>query len=152
MFRILFVCILFFQLSYAGNNLLPGNWHASSRTLNDDTEVIEKEYLNLYDNKNFQIVILVSLKKGLAYVKDLRIEVNGIWENRENILVFIVKSVNVPTAKEVSMISQQSLENLANNFKAKYENDKLHMIKVIKLNNKELTTVSESGRKTIYKR
>jgi len=152
MLKILLTYLLLLQLSYAANTYLPGNWYASSRSLNNGTEVIEKEYLNLYDNKNFQIVILVSLKKDLAYVKDLRIEVNGKWESRENILVFVIKNVNVPHAKEVSMISQQSLENLASNFRAKYENDKLHMLKIIKLNEKELTTVTESGRKTDYTR
>ena len=142
MFRILLTFILFFQLSQAANTYLKGNWYSYSRSVNNNTEVIEKEYLNLYDNMNFQIVILVSLKKDISYVKDLRIEVNGTWDNRENILVFAIKSLNVPHAKEVSMISQQSLENLAQNFKSKYENDKLHMLKIIKLTDKELITES----------
>ncbi len=152
MFRFILILTLLLQFANAENTLLIGNWYASSRSFNNDTEVIEKESLHIYQNKNFNITILVSLKKDLAYVKDLRIEVNGTWENREEMLVLVIQTINVPSAKDIYMISQQSLENLAATFKEKYQNNKLYMNKILKLNENELVTEGQSGRQTHYKR
>jgi len=92
------------------------------------------------------------LKKDEAFVKDLRIEIGGNWESRDNTLVYVIKTVNVPNAKEVYLISQKSLENLAANFKYKYENDRIHINKIQMLDNKNLVILSEQNRETKYVR
>jgi len=133
-------------------NELLGSWYSSYRTLNNGTETIEKEYLTLSANSTFKLIILVSLKKDLSFVKDLRIEVIGNWEAKGNTLIYVIKSVNVPSVKEVYQISQQSLDNLAANFKYRYENDKIHVNKITSLEAKKLSLLSERGRETKYKR
>ena len=131
---------------------ISGNWHASSRTLNNGTETIEKEYLTLDPNGTFSLLLLVSLKKDEAFIKDLRIEVGGNWESRYNTLVYVIKTVNVPSAKEVYLISQKSLENLAANFKYRYENDRIHINKIKTLDNRNLLIINEQGSGTKYAR
>ncbi len=97
------------------------------------------------------LVILVSLKKDLAYVKDLRIEVTGNWETKGNALVYTINSVTVPSAKDVYGISKQSLDNLAEKFKYKWVSDRIHIYKIISLAPKKLSVRSEKGRTTDYK-
>jgi len=141
-----------FQLQAIEYGQISGNWHTSTRALNNGTETIEKEYLTLNPNGTFSLVLLVSLKKDEAFVKDLRIEIGGNWESRDNTLVYVIKTVNVPNAKEVYLISQKSLENLAANFKYKYENDRIHINKIQMLDNRNLVILSEQNRETKYVR
>lgn len=153
MFKILMTLLLFIGSLHAVNpNELMGSWYSSLRTLNNGTETIEKEYLTFSANSTFKLTILVSLKKDLSYVKDLRIEVVGNWEAKGNSLIYVIKSVNVPSAKEVYQISQQSLDSLAANFKFKYENDRIHVNKIISMEAKKLSVLSERGRTTNYTR
>jgi hypothetical protein len=140
------------QLQAIEHSQISGNWHATSRTLNNGTETIEKEYLTLNPNGTFSLVLLVSLKKDEAFVKDLRIEIGGNWESRDNTLVYVIKTVNVPNAKEVYLISQKSLENLAANFKYKYENDRIHINKIQMFDDKNLVILSEQNGETKYVR
>lgn len=139
-------------LNAIDKNQIIGNWNSTLRTLNNGTETIEKEYLSLNANSTFSLVILVSLQKGDAYIKDMRIEVAGTWESRDHTLVYVIKTVNIPNAKEVYGISQQSLENLAENFKSKYENDNIHIGKIKYIDNSNLTVIGEKLRETQYSR
>ncbi len=153
MLKIIMTLLLFMgSLHAVSANELLGSWYSSLRTLNNGTETIEKEYLTLSANNTFKLIRLVSVKKDISFVKDLRIEVIGTWEAKGNALIYVIRSVNIPSAKEVYQISQQSLENLATNFKYKYENDKIHVNKIISMTAKSLTVLSERGRETKYKR
>jgi hypothetical protein len=140
------------ELHAINKNDIMGSWQSVTRTLNNGTETIEKEYLTFNANHTFTLVILVSLQKDEAYVKDLRIEVLGTWDSRDNMLVYVIKTVNVPAAKEVYLISQESLENLAANFKYKYENDNIHMSKIKYIDGTNLTVIGEKLRETSYRR
>ena len=144
--------LLAINLHAVNQNDIMGKWESISRTLNNDTETIEKEYLTLNANRTFALVILVSVKKDEAYVKDLRIEVSGTWDSRDNTLVYVIKKINVPAAKEVYLISQQSLENLAANFKYKYENDAIHITRIKYIDRTNLNVIGEKGLETKYKR
>ncbi len=143
---------LLINLHAVNQNKITGNWYANTRTLNNGTETIEKEYLSLNTDNTFSLTILVSVQKGEAFIKDLRIEVSGTWDSRDNTLVYVIKKVNVPIAKEVYHISQQSLENLATNFKAKYENDNIHISKIEYMDSTNFTLVGEKLRETKYQR
>jgi hypothetical protein len=153
MFKVLLTLLLFMGQSHAvvANNII-GSWYSSLRTLNNGTETIEKENLTFHSNNTFMLVLLVSLKKDLSYVKDLRIEVAGNWEAKGNALIYTINSVNVPSAKDVYGISKQSLDNLAEKFKYKWVSDKIHIYKIISLEPKKLSVRSEKGRTTNYKR
>lgn len=152
MIKTLLTFLLLLQFGFARDYAITGNWYASTRSLNNGTETIEKEYLNFYPNSTFELVLLVSVKKGEAFVKDLRIEVSGSWEARYDVLVYVIKKVEVPVAKEVYLIDQRSLENLAATFKYKYENDKIHISKIKYLDRSTLTTINERGREDTYSR
>ena len=149
---IIIILLFALELHAVNQNDLMGNWQSFIRTLNNGTEITEKEYLTLNANHTFTLVILVSLKKNDSFVKDLRIEITGDWESRDNTLVYVIKTVNVPFAKEVYLISQKSLENLAATFKYRYENDKIHMGKIKYIDGTNFTLMSEKGRETKYKR
>lgn len=149
---IIIFLLLIIELHAVNQNDIMGNWQSFIRTLNNGTEITEKEYLTLNANQTFILIILVGLKKNEAFVKDLRIEITGNWESRDNTLVYVIKTVNVPRAKEVYHISQKSLENLAATFKYRYENDKIHMGKIKYIDGTNFTLISEKGRETKYKR
>jgi hypothetical protein len=144
--------LLLINLHAVNQNNIMGNWQAFDRTIYKGTETIEKEYLTLNSNHTFTIVILVSVKKDESYIKDLRIEVSGTWDSRDNTLVYVIKTVNVPIAKEVYLISKQSLENLAANFKYKYENDSIHIIKIKYIDKNTMNIIGEKGIETKYTR
>lgn len=152
MHKILLTLLLLTLTAFADNYTLIGNWYASSRTLQNNSETIERETLSLRSDNTFSIVLLVSVRNGDAYIKDLRIEVYGNWESKGNALIFVIKSLRVPSAKDVYLVSQASLEALAANFKAKYEGDKIYILKIKVLNQKQLVTESAKGTVTKYKR
>ena len=66
--------------------------------------------------------------------------------------MYIIKTVNVPAAKEVYLISQESLENLAATFKYKYQNDTIHMGKIKYIDNTNFIIIGEKLRETKYQR
>ena len=153
MFKILIILLLFIGSLYAVNtDKLTGSWYSALRTLDNGTEIIEKESLTFRANNTFILVLLVSLKKDISYIKDLRIEVSGNWEAKGNALIYTIHSVNVPSVKEVYHISKQSLDNLAENFKHKWVSDKIHIYRIISYKPKKFSVRSEKGRRTEYKR
>jgi len=153
MFKTFLLILLFMGELYAVSaNDLAGSWYSSLRTVNNDTEIIEKESLHLNANHTFMLVILVSLNKNPAYVKDLRIEVSGSWEAKGNALIYTISSVNVPSVKDLYLISKQSLDNLASSFKSKWVNNNIHIYKIISYEAKKLTVKNERGIITNYKR
>jgi len=129
---------------------LTGNWHASRESTTNGTVTLEKEYLHLRADETFSIQIFVNVRKGDAFIKGLRIEGSGIWKSREDTLVIYIQKVEVPFAKEIYLISQESLRNLVNNFKYKYENAPLRIIKIESFTGNQLNTSSEAGIKTAY--
>ena len=153
MFKIILILVLSIgTLQAASDTQLIGSWYSVLRTVNNGTETIEKEYLTFNANSTFKLILLVNLKKDLSFVKDLRIEVIGNWEAKGNALIYVIKSVNVPSAKEVYQISQQSLEQVAASFKYRYENDKIHVNKIMSIEAKKMSIISEKGRTTNYSR
>ena len=123
-----------------------------TKTQDNGLVTIEKEYLNISQNNIFNIVLLVSVQKDQSYIKDLRIEAYGSWDVRDNTLVLVVDRVNVPQVQDIQQISQVSLNNLAANFKSKYENNPIHILVVKFLNNNSLTIINENYREMSYSR
>ena len=149
-----FVLILVFmlELSAMSPNEIVGKWQAVTHSTNNGTETTEKEYLYLNADHTFSIVIFVSLKKGDAFIKDLRVEGSGIWKRRDNTLVVVMKKVEVPAAKEVYLISQQSLENLAANFQNRFNNEPIRISIIKSIDKNSLTTINEKLKETHYRR
>ena len=149
-----FIIIMVFmlELSAVSQNEIMGKWHAVSQTTNNGTLIIEKEYLHLNADRTFSIVILVSLQKENAFIKDLRIEGSGIWKVWNHTLVAVVKKVEVPIAKEVFLISQESLGNLSENFKRKFQNEPIRISTIQSIDQNNLITINEEAKKTSYKR
>ena len=114
--------------------------------------LIEKEYFHLNANHTFDVKLFVSLKKDEAFIRDLRIEASGIWKNRDKTLVLYVKKVEVPFAKEIYRISQESLRQVANSFTRKFQNEPLRIIIIERLEQQKLVTLNEEQHRTIYSR
>ena len=151
--KVLFLILLYVSNVYAVTaNELMGKWQTVTQSQNNGALIVEEEHLTLNANHTFSIVIFVSLTKGEAFIKGLRIEGSGIWKNRDNTLVAVIKKVEVPFAKEIYLISQESLRNFANNFKNKYVNEPIRINIVKTLDTNKMTTVNENLRETTYTR
>ncbi len=142
--------ILMLELSAIGQNEIIGKWQTVMQTRNNDTLTIEKEYLNLNADHTFSIVILVSVQKGNAFIKDLRIEGSGIWKVWNHTFVAVVNKIEVPRAGEIYLISQESLRNLADNFKRKFQNEPIRISTIKSIDTNNLTTVNEKLKETHY--
>jgi len=149
---LIILCILFIEVYGVTPQALDGNWYAYRQSKDNGTVTVEKEYLHLNVNHTFTIQLFVSLQKEEAFIKDLRIEGSGIWKSKENTLVIYIKKVEVPFAKEIYLISQESLRNLANNFKHKYESEPLRIIEIKSLIGDKLVTSNEALIETSYTR
>jgi len=147
-----FICMtLLISYQYAiTSEELVGNWYASRESTTNGTVTVEKEYLHLNADDTFSIQVFVNVQKDDAYIKGLRIEGSGIWKSRDDTLVIYIQKVEVPFAKEIYLISQESLRNLANNFKHKYESKPLRIIKIESFTGNQLNTSSEALIKTSY--
>ena len=131
---------------------LSGNWHSYTKDLRIDGLTIEDETLTLNPRGTFNILLLVSVKKGVNYVKELRITVNGIWKERQGTMVFVVKKLDVPSAKKVYGINPKSLENIANIFKNRYRKDSIWIRWIVNEEKSSFTVNTEDGSQIIYKR
>jgi hypothetical protein len=134
------------------NGYLVGKWQSISQTSNKGTVTIEKEYMNLNANNTFSLLLLVSVQKGDAFVRDLQIKVSGIWKGHKDTLVYVIKKIDVPFAKEVYRISQESLRQLANHFKHRFDNQPIRILSIQSTNARSLTVINENGKETQYTR
>ena len=149
---LLIVMLCLIELHAVNLNMLYGNWNSIEQTTNRGTLTIEKEYLTLNANRTFSILVLVSVQKGDAFIRDLRIEGSGIWKVWQDKMVLVVKDIQVPKAAEIYLISQASLRNLAANFKSKFVNEPIRISLIKSIDNRHLTTSNEQGKITQYKR
>lgn len=151
--KTLFVLALcLFELHAVNLNAMYGKWYAVEQSTNNGTLTIEKEYLTLNANRTFSILVLVSVQKGDAFIRDLRIEGSGIWKVWQDKLVIVVKDVQVPMAGEIYKISQASLRNLAANFKSRFVNEPIRISIIKSMDHRHLTTSNEQGKVTHYNR
>lgn len=151
--KVLMVFLLIMvELNAVSTNELIGKWQSRRETNTNGTLTIEQEHLHLKGNHTFSIVLFVSIRKGDAFIKDLRIEGSGIWKVWENTLVAVVQKIEVPKAGEIYLISQASLRNLAATFKRRYENEPIRINKIMALDQNNLTLINEKEVKTAYKR
>jgi hypothetical protein len=133
-------------------DMTVGNWQTvTTSTSENHTHVSEKEFLHLKDDHTFDITILVNLKKGEHFIKDLEVKANGIWKRYNTTLVVVIQKIEVPFAKEVSRtITQRSLESLAATYQARLKESPIRINTIILLDKKNLTIVNEKGIKTTY--
>jgi len=136
----------------ANDAMLIGQWNSMTSTLNRGTRTIEKEYLKFNADYTFDILFLVTVEKGNAYVKNLRIEGRGIWKTRGEILVVVVKEVEVPVVGEVYGISQTSLDTIAVTFHNKFKEDPIRILVMQTLSPTILVTENKRKERVSYTR
>jgi len=144
--------LLLLQFATANTALITGKWYDATRVLSNGQETIEKSYLTLNPNGMFHLLILVSLKKGDAFIKDMRVNISGTWKVQDAVLVYVIKNVSIPSVKDVYLISQQSLDNLANVFKNTYQDESIQLRKIELHDEKNLILINDQGKKSTYKR
>lgn len=149
---LMMVFLLMVELSAVSTNEIAGKWQALRQVTNNGTVTTEKEYLTLNGNHTFTILGFVSVQKGDAYIKDMRIDVSGIWKVWNNTIVMVVHKVEVPNAVEVYRISQASLRNFAATFKRKYEKQPIRINKIMALDPNHLKWINEKEVVTTYTR
>ena len=153
--RILLIFLLSLTL-YAQpvRDMTVGNWHTvTTATSQNHTRVTEKEFLNLKSDHTFEITILVNLKKGEHFVKDLQVKATGIWKRYITTLVVVIERIEVPFAKEVSnTITRASLESLARTYQARLRESPIRIYTITLLTKDQFTIVNEQGVKTEYTR
>lgn len=148
---IIFLCFFWFANAFASSDI-AGDWYVVKNTMTNGTKTTEKEYLHLHTDHTFSIQLFVDLQKHDAFVKGLRIEGSGIWKRRENVLAIHIQKLEVPFAKEIYLISQESLRRLANQFKYKYQHNPLKIIFINTLTPNKLVIKKETGYTTVYQR
>lgn len=150
---VVMILIMMAELSAMNQNgILVGKWLSISQTNNKGTLTIEKEYLYLNANHTFSILLLVSVQKGDAFVKDIQIKGTGIWKAHKDTLVYVIKTVDVPFAKEVYRISQESLRQLSNHFRHRFDSQPIRILNIQSMNERSLSVIGENGVKTHYTR
>ena len=134
------------------HDMTVGNWQTvTTSTSENRTHVTEKESLWLKPDHTFEIIILVNLKKGEHFIKDLEVKATGIWKRYVTTLVVVIQKIEVPFAKEVSRtITQRSLEALAATYQARFRESPIRINTITFLDNKKMVIVNEKGVKTEY--
>jgi len=150
--QLIFFCMMVLSASAAEKYTLLGQWKAVTHTTERGTKTTEKEYLKFYPDHTLDILFLVTLQKGNAFLKDLRIEGRGIWKRRGNILVVVLKNVEVPVAGEVYGISGTSLKQIAETFHHRFQNDPIRILVVKQLGRHLLVTENTYRQQVTYRR
>ncbi len=149
---LLFLAVWIITAQAADETMLLGQWNSVTQSINNGTRTTEKEYLKFYGDHTFEILFLVTVQKGNAYVKDLRIAGKGLWKTRGNILVVVVKNVEVPVAGEVYGISNDSLRTIASTFHDRFKNDPIRILVMKALSPHKLVTENKAKQIVQYKR
>jgi len=144
------IAALMLELNAFERAHLIGSWKSVVKSTNNGTLTIEKEYLHLNADRSFSTVILVSLQKGDAFIRDLQIKGSGIWKVHNRTLVAVVNKIDVPFAKEVYLISQASLNNLAKNFENRLHREPIRILTIKNVDRNSLSTVNEASKQTHY--
>jgi len=150
--RLYIFLLLVFKLQAANEMMLTGQWNSITHSLNNGTKTTEQEFLKFNTDHTFKIILLVTVEKGNAFVKNLRIEGTGIWKTRGNVLVAVVNDMEVPSAGEVYQISQHSLESIASTFHNRFKNDPIQILVIKELSPNLLVTENQNRIITTYKR
>ncbi len=134
------------------HDMTVGNWQTITQSVSENkTRVIEKESLWLKADHSFEIIILVNLKKGEHFIKDLEVKASGIWKRYNTTLAVVINKIEVPFAKEVSRtITQHSLEALAGTYQARLKETPIRIYTITYLDDKKLTVVNEKQVSTTY--
>ncbi len=134
------------------HDMTVGNWQTVTKSTSENrTHVTEKESLWLKADHTFEILILVNLKKGEHFIKDLQVKATGIWKRYNTTLVVVIQNIEVPFAKEVSRtITQRSRESLAATYQARLRESPIRINTITFLDHQKLTVVNEKGVKTTY--
>jgi len=134
------------------HDMTVGNWQTVNQSISENkTHVIEKESLWLKADHSFEIIILVNLKKGEHFIKDLEVKARGIWKRYNTTLVVVIQKIEVPFAKEVSRtITQRSLEALAGTYQARLRESPIRINTITLLTKEKMTIVNEKGVVTEY--
>ena len=144
------ILALVVELSAADKRLVTGTWKSVAQSTHNGTLTIEKEYLYLNANSTFSVVLLVSVQKNEAFVRDLQIKGSGIWKVSNHTLVAVVNKMEVPFAKEIYRISQASLRNLASTFKHRFEKEPIRILTIKSIDQNNLITLNEALKQTHY--
>jgi hypothetical protein len=147
---VMIMLVWMLELHAVDQMAVQGKWQGVTQTSNNGTKITEKEYFYLNADGTFSLTLLVNLKKGDAFVRDLRIEGSGMWRVKNDILVLVVNKVEVPFAKEIYLISQESLRNLADNFKYKFEDEPIRFNTIKHVDNANLILINEALKETQY--
>ena len=149
---LILMLLLIWELGAVDRSQVVGSWKSVAKSSNNGTLTIEKEFLHLNADRSFAIVLLVSVQKGEAFIKDLKIEGSGIWKVYDDTIVAVVNQMEMPSAKEVYLISQASLRNLADNFKRRFQAEPIRILKIKSIDSKSLITENEASKQTVYSR
>jgi hypothetical protein len=144
--------VVLMQLHSTQKADMIGKWQGVTQASNYGTSITEKEYFYLNADGTFSLTIFVNLKKGDAFVRDLRIEGFGIWRVKNDTLVLVINRVEVPFAKEIYLVTQESLRNLADNFKNKFENEPIRFSTIKHVDSRNLVLINEASKETQYVR
>lgn len=147
---LLFLLFTISQSFCVTSSELIGKWTAYSESRNHSTLTTEKEFLSLNADGTFSVKLLVSVKNGDAFIKDLHIEASGLWKNRDETLVIFIKNLKIPFAKEIYRISKSSLRQVASVFENRYKDAQLKIINIQNFTGKSLVTLNEKKVTTTY--
>jgi hypothetical protein len=149
---LLLLAVTLSVLAQPVNDMTVGNWQTvTTSTSENHTHVTEMESLWLKPDHTFEIIILVNLKKGEHFIKDLEVKATGIWKRYVTTLVVVINKIEVPFAKEVSRtITQRSLEALASTYQARLRESPIRINTITFLNDKKMVIINEKGVKTEY--
>jgi hypothetical protein len=150
--KIAFILLMTLNLFAVDKSSILGQWHTSATTQNKSSITTEKEKLEFRANNTFDITLLVSVEASNAYLKNLKIQASGSYKLYDDLVIVVIKRVNVPSAEDVKNISQSAVNNLAEKFKAKYSNEPILISKIQSISASEMTTLSESGVVRTYTR
>lgn len=146
------ILLLIMEVGAVSKDEVTGNWMAVTKSTHNGTLTIEKEYLHLKADRTFTVMLLVSVQKGDAFIRDLEIKGSGIWKVSDHTLVAVVNKMEVPFAKEIYLISQASLRHLATSFKQRFQREPIRILRIKSIDANNLITKNEALKQTHYTR
>lgn len=144
-------CLIVIQVYAVESHAMIGQWKGENVSKSDGTITTETTYLTLKNDKTFELELTIHLKKGLYWLKDLKIIGSGVWRVYEDKVIYTFNKVYIANQGTAFKISYNSVKFISDYYYRQLSDEPIHLFKVEMKNRGKILLFDEQGRGPYYK-
>ncbi len=130
---------------------LYGTWETQRQSQNRSTYSSEHDSIT-FRPATVSLELTVNLKRGSAYIKNLRVHTQGIWKVKGDILVIVWQDLRVVGYEESKGINEASIQKLGTQLRGRYLDDPIRIFQFQSIDRLAFRALDENQNLKEYKR